>query len=161
MNLNMPLDIKPVNLLAPATDAAGRTSTVYASLKDAIKAFIVVYITQGNAATVQLDPVQATAVAGTGTKALTNEVPIWSCLDVAAADTLVARTAAKTYTTDAGVKNKIVIFEIDPKACLDLANGFDCIGLTTGSSNAANITSALLFIQPKHAQATPISDIAD
>ena len=51
MNINIPEDIKIVNLLAPAADAAGRTGA-YVSLKNAIKAFIVVHLTQGNAATV-------------------------------------------------------------------------------------------------------------
>jgi len=158
--MNIPQNIHVVNLLAPAADAAGRTSAVYVSLKNAVKAWIVVYLTQGNAATVQLDPKQASAVAGTGTKALANAVPIWSNLDVSASDALTMRTAAVTYTTDAGVKNKIVIFEIDP-AQLDLANGFDCIGLTTGASNAANITSALCFVQPNYAGNNPVSFITD
>jgi hypothetical protein len=160
MNINIPEDIKVVNLLAPAADAAGRTGA-YVSLKNAIKAFIVVHLTQGNAATVALDPLQASAVAGTGSKALTGDVPIWSNLDTAAGDTLVARTAAKTYTTDAGVKLKQVVFEIDPKACLDLAGGFDCIGVSTGASNAANITAAQLIIVNRYSMATPPSAVAD
>ena len=44
---------KPVSLLAPATDAAGRTSG-YLSLKNAHKAYVVAHITQGNAATIAL-----------------------------------------------------------------------------------------------------------
>ncbi len=146
---SIPATCVPINLLEPATDAAGRTSSVYISLKNALKAWIVFYVAQGNAATVQLDPVQATAVAGTGSKAIANALPISVNLDVAASDLFTAATAAVTYTTDAGVKNKIVVFEIDP-ANLDLAGGFDCIGLTTGASNAANITSALVFIAPRY-----------
>jgi hypothetical protein len=155
--VHIPNKVKPVNLLAPATDAAGRTSAVYASLKNAIRAWIVVYITQGAANTVQLDPVQATAVAGTSSKAVT-AVPIWSNLDVATNDTLTSRTAAVNYTTDAGVKNKIVVFQIDPSNCMDIANSFDCIGLTTGASSASNITSALLFVDEKYSDAGNITD---
>lgn len=155
-------NMKIVNLLAPAADAAGRTGA-YVSLKNAVKAWIVVHMTQGHAATVQLDPLQATAVAGTGSKALTNTTRIWSNLDTAASDTLVARTAAKTYTTDAGVKLKQVIFEIDPAACMDIAGGFDCITVSTGASNAANITEAQLFILNKYSGAvnTIPSAVAD
>lgn len=142
-------NMKIVNLLAPAADAAGRTGA-YVSLKNAVKAWIVVHMTQGHAATVQLDPLQATAVAGTGSKALTNNTNIWSNLDTAAGDTLVRRTAAKTYTTDAGVKLKQVIFEIDPAACMDIAGGFDCITVSTGASNAGNITEAQLFVLNKY-----------
>jgi hypothetical protein len=63
---------------------------------------------------------------------------------------MTARTAAATYTTDAAVKNKVVIFQIDP-AALDQANGFDCIAVSTGASNAANITSAMLIGTPRYA----------
>lgn len=152
---------KPVSLLAPATDAAGRTSG-YASLKNAHKAYVVLYITQGNAATIAISLQQATTVAGGSTKAVTATFPIWSNLDVATSDTLVARTAAASYTTDAGVKNKIIVLEILPESVLDVANGFDCIAVTTGASNAANITSAQLFIVPgRYQQATPPSATLD
>ncbi|MFG1255882.1 hypothetical protein V5F79_01055 [Xanthobacter flavus] len=152
---------KPVSALAPATDAAGRTGG-YISLKNAHKAYVVLHITQGNAATIALSLSQAKTVAGGSAKSVTATFPIWSALDVATDDTLVARTAAASYTTDAGVKNKIVIFEILPEAVLDIANGFDCIAVTTGASNAANITSAQVFIVPgRYQQATPPSAIAD
>ncbi|MFA6165394.1 MAG: hypothetical protein WC700_02175 [Gemmatimonadaceae bacterium] len=152
-------NMKIVELLAPAADAGGRTSD-YISLKNYIKAFIVVHITQGNAATIALTPKQATAVAGTAVKVLANAVRIWSDLDTAASDTLVARTAAVDYTTDAGVKNKIVVFEIDPET-LDVAGGFDCITVLTGASNVANITQAMAYLVPRYAQATPPSAIVD
>lgn len=151
--VHIPETLFPVSLLAPAADAAGRSSAAI-SLKNAKRAFIVAHLTQGNAATVALTPEQCTLVDGTGAKALTNNIPLWSNLDVAAADTLVRRTDAKNYTTDAGVKNKIVVFQIDPATALDIPGGFDCIRLTTGASNAANITSATLYIEPKHGSAT-------
>ena len=157
---NLTENMKVVNLLAPAADAAGRTSD-YISLKNALKAWIVVHMTQGAANTVQLDPLQATVVAGTDSKALTNNARIWSNLDTAAGDTLVARTAAKNYTTDAGVKLKQVIFEINPAQVLDIAGGFDCIAVSTGASAAANITEAQLYILNKYSQETPPSAIAD
>lgn len=135
-----------IQLLAPAADAAGRTSS-YFSLKTFHKAFLLVSITQGNAATILLSLLQASAVAGTGSKAGPT-VPIWSNLDTTVAG-MTARTAAATYTTDAGVKNKVVIFQIDP-AALDQANGFDCIGISTGASNAANITAAMLIGSPRY-----------
>jgi hypothetical protein len=113
----LPEAAKIVNLLAPAADAAGRTSA-YVSLKNYHKAYIVVHMTQGNAATVLLSPLQATAVAGTGSKAGPT-CRIWANLDTATNDTLARATDAATYTTDAGVKLKIVVFEIDPSA-LDL-----------------------------------------
>lgn len=156
----LPQQLKVVEGLAPAADAAGRSSDII-SLKNAGKAYILISLTQGNAATVALTPMQAQDVAGTGAKVLANTVPIWSNLDTATSDTLVRRTDAVNYTTDAAVKNKQVIFEIDP-ALLDLNNGFDCIYFTTGASNAANITAAVFLLGDlRYAQETPPSAIAD
>lgn len=134
-----------VEAIPPATDAAGRASD-WISLKNvAGKAYIVVQITQGNSATVTITPQQATNVSGASAKAIP-AVPIWANLDTAAGETMVRRTDAANYTTDAGVKNKIVVFEIEPSA-LDVENGFDCLNFTTGASNVANITAGM-FVLP-------------
>ncbi|MER8615978.1 hypothetical protein NKG99_03855 [Mesorhizobium sp. M1409] len=156
----LPHEMKLIEGIAPAADAAGRSSDIV-SLKNAGKAYILVHITQGNAATIALTPMQAQDVAGTGAKVLANSVPIWSNLDTSLTDTLVRRTDAVNYTTDAAVKNKQVVFEIDP-ALLDTANGFDCIYFTTGASNAANITQAeFLLADLRFPQTTPPSAIID
>lgn len=159
MKMSLPQEFKIVEAMAPATDAAGRTSD-YVSLKNVEKAWILIHVTQGNAATILLSPLQASAVAGTGEKVLTNAVPIWSNLDTAATDTLVERTDAVNYTTDAAVKNKQVIFEIDPRH-LDVEGGFDCVAFSTGASNVANITSAQFILQMRYQQATPPAAITD
>ena len=159
MHIMLPEQFKIVEAMPNATDAAGRTGD-YVSLKNALCAWVEVAITQGNAATIALTIEQASAVAGTGSKAITNTVPIWANLDTAATDTLVRRTDAVSYTTDAAVKNKMVIFQIDP-AQLDVANGFDCITVKTGASNVANLTGARYWIQTAYQQATPPSAIAD
>src|SRR5512139_3479568 len=156
--LGAPQTIVPLIVLGPAADAAGRTST-YVSLKNCVKAEIWVVVTQGNAATILLSPLQASAVAGTGSKAI-SAARIWTKLDEAATD-FTKQTEAATYTTDAALKNKIVVFEIDPAKCLDVAGGFDCIGVSTGASNAANITSALVVLYPGHKGATVINALAD
>jgi len=146
------------DMLAPAADAAGRTS-VYLSLKNAVKAWIVCYINQGNAATILLSPLQATAVAGTGSKAI-SVARIWHKQDQALADFTLA-TEAATFTTDAAVKAKIVVFELDLAKVLDQANVFDCMAVSTGASNVANITSAFLAMQPRHQGATISSPLVD
>lgn len=158
MKLQIPEGAVPYHLLEPAADAAGRTSP-YLSLKNAVRAWIVFYITQGNAATILLSPLQATAVAGTGSKAI-SAARISTKLDEASAD-FAKQTEAVSYTTDAGVKKKIVVFEIDCNKVLDQANNFDCIGVSTGASNAANITSAMLWIDAKHDGATVPSPLTD
>lgn len=149
------------HLLEPAADAAGRTSTAYVNLENAVAARLIVHLDQGNAATIQIDPVQSTLVDGTGTKALSAVARIWSNADCAATADATAQTAAVNFTTSAAVKIKTVEFEIDPTAQMDVANNFKCIGVTTGASNAANITSAVLVVWPKHTGATAPSMIAD
>lgn len=158
MKLQIPEGAVPYHLLAPAADAAGRTSP-YLSLKNAVRAWIVVYMDQGNAATVLLSPLQASAVAGTGSKAIA-AARISTKLDEASVD-FTKQTEATTFTTDAALKKKIVVFEIDPTKVLDQANNFDCIAISTGASNAANITSAMLWIDSKHDGATVPSPLTD
>jgi hypothetical protein len=159
--LHIPQDVSFQSLLAPAADAAGRTSS-YFSLKGAVKAWIVVHIGQGNAATVLLSPLQALAVAGTSPIAC-RASRIWTKLTAATVD-WTAQTEATTYTTDAGVDTKVVVFEIDPNKSLtpESATGvYDCVAISTGASNAANITSAMLLWQPKHKGASTTSVITD
>ena len=135
----------PVALLAPAADAAGRTSS-YRNLNNAQKAYVIVHINQGNAATVQLSLTQAKDVLGTGAKAISNVFPIFYQGNTASSDANVQQTSAASFTTDANVYDKIVIFELLPEQVLDVANGFKTIAVTTGASNAANITAAELFV---------------
>lgn len=161
MKMTLPQVIKVTEALPPAADAAGRTAASAVSLKNYGRCYIKAHIAQGNAATVLLTPMQASAVAKTGGKVLTNNVPIWANLDTAATDTLVRQADAVNYTTDAGVKNKYVIFEIDPML-LDIAGGFDCVYISTGASNAANITEVeYLLTDPRYASQTLPSAIID
>jgi hypothetical protein len=160
MGMNLPQTFKIVELLTPATDAGGRTS-IYITLKNARKATIVFHVAQGAANTILLSPLQATAVAGTGSKALTNACPIWVCSDEATIETLVRATDATTYTTTAGTTHKIVVFEIDPALHMDMANAFDCIGISTGASSASNLTEAIAYLEMDYEQATPPTATTD
>lgn len=153
-----PNTYKIVDGAPPAADAAGRTSD-YVSLKNCKRAFIVCHINQGNAATVLLTPNQASAVAGTGKKVIP-AVPIWANLDTVASDTLARATDAANYTTDAGVKQKVVVFQVDADK-LDMANGFDCISIDTGASNAANITAVMFYLETRYAQDNPPAAITN
>lgn len=157
---SIPEQAKLVECLAPAADAAGRTGD-YVSLKGYTKAYILVHITQGNAATVALTPKQATDVSGSGVKVIGAVARIWADLDTATSDALVRAADAANYTTDVAVKNKIVVFEIDA-ASLDVNNGFDVLGFTTGASNVANITQAhYLLVGARYPQVTPPTAITD
>lgn len=151
--LSMVAQFPPISLLAPAADAAGRTSA-YRSLRNAEKAWIVARVNQGNAATVALNPLQSKDIAGTGAKAIAAS-PINLNNNDSLSDAYVAQAAAVLFTTDATVQSKIVIFEIMPEAALDLANGFNHIAIQTGASNAANITEAHLVTWNKYQQSVP------
>lgn len=156
--INIPETAQPFTLLAPATDAAGRTSA-YMSLKGAVKAWIVLHINQGNAATILLSPLQASAVAGTGSKAIA-AARISTKLDQAFT-AFTKQAEATTFTTDAAVKDKYVVFELDLAKVLDLANNFDCIAVSTGASNVANITEATLWLEYEHQGATVFNPLVD
>lgn len=137
-------NLPPIEAIAQgSTGDANPLDGDYISMKNAPNGVaVVVHIDQANAATIAISINQATAVAGTGAKALANSVPIFTNLDCAAGDLLTRQTDAVSYTTDAGVKHKIVIFEIRPED-LDVANGFDCISVSCAQSNAANLIGAV------------------
>lgn len=150
-------DILPVGSINPAADAAGRTGG-YVSLKNALMAFVIFYIKQGNAATVACDVLQASDISGTGAKAIP-AVPIWTELDAATSPFKYTRqTDAAAYTTDAAVKDKYVVLQVDPSK-LDVANGFRAIAARTGASNAGNITSAQVLIVPRYPQAVAVDPL--
>ena len=141
-------------LLPPAADAAGRTSN-YLNVGKGHKAWIVVHVSQGNAATIALTPLQAKDVSGTGSKAIT-ATRIWVDSNEGVSDAKVLQSPnAANFTTDAGTNNKTVIFEILPEECMDMANGFHTVAIQTGPSNAANITEAMLYADPRFQQAIP------
>ncbi len=86
---------------------------------------------------------QATNVAGAGSKPITRVVPIWYNTHTIASDVLVRQPDAVNFQIDADNDPKLVIFEIDPCG-LDLASGFDCVGLTIeNTKHASNLVSVL------------------
>jgi hypothetical protein len=152
---SLPEIIPPVELLTPAADAAGRTSR-YVKVGKCDKAWIVCHIAQGNAATILLSPLQATDTSGTGSKAIA-ATQIWINLDDVTLDLFTKQPNAVNFTTDAGVKDKIIIFEISPQDCMDMANGFNTIAISTGASNVANITAAMIYPLARYQQAQPLT----
>lgn len=145
---------------AIALQVGGAITGNYVSLKNAHMVDVVVHITQGNAATVAITIEQATAVAPTGSKAITVAVPIWANQDCATSDLLVRQTDAVSFTTSTAVKHKIIKFQIDP-ATLDQANNFDCITVKTASSHADNLTQAIYYLHERYAADQPPSAIID
>ena len=157
---SLPYQLPPIDLIPPQAGGGSITSG-YVSMRNALKAWLVVKVAQGNAATVAITPVQATSSSGTGSKAIggaDTTVPIWLNDDTSlatGADAVVAQAAALNFTTDATTKNKIVVFELAPEAALDIVNGFNHIGVSIGASNAANIVTATLHMLGSYQSATP------
>ena len=147
---SFPQQAKLVEALAPATDAAGRTGR-FITLKNTGKATVKVHVAQGNAATVALTVMQATDVSGSNAKPLGNAVPVWVNQDTGASDMLVRQADAVGFTTSGAVANKQVLIEVDP-TYLDVNNGFDCIAIVTGASNAANVTQAEYILSEQRFQ---------
>lgn len=117
----------------------------YINLKNASHVTVLVEVTQGNAATVALTLEQATVVAGTDSKAITEAVPIYLVADAGTSDVWVRQTDAVSYTTSAAKKNKLVAFEVDVDT-LDTNNGFCCLCVKAAASDAANILSAQYIV---------------
>ena len=142
-------ELKHVCLLAPQADGSLMSDVV--SLKNCNRAWIKVLMNQTEADRCTITLMQATDVAAGTNKAVTNEVPIWYNADMDTADTLARTTDAKTYQFSATHDyKKVVWFQIDPSNALDVASGYDCIYLTSGGSNVANILSAEIFMDMKY-----------
>lgn len=156
---SLPYQFPPIGLLAPAADAAGRTSS-YRTLKGALKAWVVCRVNQGAAAQVTFTPLQAQDVSGTNSKAI-NAVPIYLVNAIATSDKLVPQTAAANFQADASLADKFVIFEIMPEVALDEANGFKTIAVQTSASNAANITESHLVVWQRYEGQDVISTYAN
>lgn len=152
---------KSVQLAHPQTSNGGFTSD-WISLKNAKRAYLIVEMQQAVGHATALTVNQATAVAGTGSKVLTNNCRVWANEDVVASDTQVRKTDAKNYTVTNDIKKKQVIFDIKPSECLDLPNDFDCVSITVAdSAQATNLVSITAILEMKYAPADALSVIVD
>lgn len=144
----------------PAVSSASAKESKFVSLKNAVEAYIVVTVNQTDANTVLIKPYQAEAVANTNLKVISNATRIWQQYDTNNNAGCVRQTDAVNFTTNAATVSKKIIFQIKPTD-LDVANGFDCIGFTTGASNSGNLVHGEIVLVNKVAQATPVNVYAD
>ena len=151
---NLVQNAKIVAALSPVTIEAERTGD-YIKLRDAGSLIVVVSMTQGNAARSTVRVEQANTAAGGASKVLTKNMQIWANEDVATTDTLVRQTDALNFQLSAAVKNKLLVFQLDPST-LDVANGFIWVAVIAGISDVANIVSANYYlVNHRYQQATP------
>jgi len=159
MHVSLPQNFKIVDASAGPVTTNGGVTCDYVSLKGVKRAWIVASFTQavGHATTVQ--PQMATAVAPTGATSITASVPGWINEDTAASDTLVAQTAATSFSVAATIKKKQVIVEIDPAL---FGPTYDVLGCTiSNSAQATDFVSVVYFLEMGYAQATPPTHITD
>ena len=149
-NFEFPENCKIVEAIPGQVGAAAAITGDWISLKNAHRAWAVISYNQNdaNAITWRID--RATDVAGTGNVVSAQLHKIWSNLTPATSDLLVERTPAVNYASDAGVTDKMIIFEIDPA---DMG-AFDCIRVSSVTVIAvAQWLSAIYIIQPRYQSA--------
>lgn len=160
MNILTPEVMKPIQMLNPVTTNGGQDSD-WVSMKDINRLMIVCELTQAAGHATALTLNQATVVAGTDSKAITNNVEIWANEATGTSDTNVRQTAAKAFTVNNSISNKIITFVVEPSA-LDVANSFDCVSVNVAdSSEATNFISITGIAYKKSQGPTPPSDITD
>lgn len=157
MNISLPTKFKIVQAFAPKTTNAALTSQVI-TVKNAIRVWLTLHFANavGFASTPTI--MQATEIAA-NTTAAGPTCRVWANEDCAATDTLVGKTAGASYAVAADIKNKMVVFEIDPASLTDT---YDCVYCTIAtSSQATNFVSGEWTIWTNFSQATPLTAILD
>ncbi len=159
MNLNLAQGFKIVDATAGAvTTNGGVAASDTVTLKNAVRAWILLQFTQAVGHATVISVRQASVVANTATAAGPT-CRIWANEDTAASDTLVEQTAGATYTLTADVKKKQVLIEVDPAA---LTEGYPCLYFTVSdSSQATNFVAGQFILQQRYTQASPFSAIVD
>lgn len=150
--LNIPEGVFPVSMTKPVTTNGGFT-TDYVSLKNAVKAWVVVHLTQAVGHATAFTMYRATSVAAGSAGVLVNTVPIWYGNVSTSSNALTRQTDALAYTIGVGVTGEAyIIFQIDPAS---LGTTFDCIALVVAdSSQATNLAEVTCWVQPKFGSKT-------
>lgn len=151
----------PIGLIPPQTNA-GTVTSPYKSLRNCSgKVAIVCHINQANAAPVTLTVLCAENESGTGSVAIPAVAMVGVNDNTTTGDTLTQVGPNNTYTTDATIADKIVVFEFDPAEILTegYSSGapvlFNHIALEVSASNVANIVEAHMEYLGRYQQQQP------
>ncbi|MBM3494760.1 MAG: hypothetical protein FJX72_10670 [Armatimonadetes bacterium] len=145
----IPESVRVNHMILPGvTDGAARTSATIC-LKNVRRAWIVCSSSGGAAAIVTWSLFQATDIASATNKAVANAVPIWHCASTAVSDLFVKQTAGVLFATAAAAVPNLTVFEVDPSQ-LDVANGYDCLYVTTLGANAGNLLCVLALCEMRY-----------
>ncbi len=164
VSLNARLDEQVTTVVAAAglllTSTLG--DTTYVSMKGYRKCQIVIVIADGTTVTGSTITLkQATAIAGTGEKALAF-TRMLANVDYALSKTMVeTAVTSNTFTTQTtNSKDSVYIIEVDSEQ-LDMANGFDCIRVD-GTGHAATGSRGAVVIYnmfgARYSGTTPLTD---
>jgi len=149
MNNFLPLVPQIVSLQAAVTTNAANTSD-YINCAKAEMIFFVCQLQNAAAQATVLSIYQATSAAAAGEKVIANAVPIWYSNDTVTTSNITQATAAVSYTVSESVKEKMVIFQLDP-AALDLANDFAFAAIhSTASTELTNFISVVAVVETRH-----------
>lgn len=143
---------KIVEAIKPQTGASARSGD-WVSLKNYAHITIIVHLALGNSATTALTVDKATAVDGTGQVTGISLINWYRAQgDLTTTDAMTKGTAGTSITTsNAGTNSEVYVIEID---ATELGEGFDCVQLEAGASNAANLISAIYILsEPRFAGA--------
>ena len=166
----MPLLVEQSQIVqgvVPVDLAAGANDGDWVSLKGYGRCAVIVQKAVGVAAQ---DPTltmeQATAVAGTGAKALTFErIDVKQAVDILTIGqfTKVTQAAAATYTEGtSGESQAVWVVEFNAED-LDVEGGFDCLRARIADPGATAQLGSILYVllDPVYSGAAPISAIVD
>jgi hypothetical protein len=139
--------------------AANAVDCDYINMENYLKGWFVVVHTGAADTDLVLTLYESDDVAGTSTSAITTACPLWVDTDMGtSSDTLVATTAAYSYTIDTGnYPNQMVVWEIDPAI---LTDGYPCVQVADSGGNASNVCTVLFMGVPRYPQATLPTSIA-
>lgn len=167
MNTNARLDEQVTTVVAAAglllTSTLG--DTTYVSMKGYSRCRITISIADGTTVTGSTITLkQATAVAGTGEKAL-EFTRMLANTDVGASKAMVETAVASNTFTTQTTNSKDSLYIIDVKASdLDVANGFDCLRVD-GTGHAATASRGVVVLYDlygkRYSDMTPVQAAAD
>lgn len=151
--------ISPMWASEPKNYTGSANTLTYASLKLYEQLLVIIQTGAWAAGTAAVTLKQATAVAGTGTKALAFS---WVWINTAAAPGTFVKTAVTSNTFNLDTPNLMYIIDVFASD-LDVDNNFDCVGcnVATPGSNADIYGVIYIGFQPRFPQALPTSMAAD
>ncbi len=149
-----------VNVIPPKDYTGAASTDVYVSLKNAAHATIIITTGAWAAGTSAITLLQATAVAGTSTKALSFTKMWTNAADLTS--TALVETAVVSDTFTIGAAATLWIIEVDASS-LDVANNFDCLAVhgATPGSNADLYSAVMILSGLRYGGKTPPNALVD